>query len=113
MEKAGIVERVDYPKDWISNIVPVQREGKKLRICLDPHFLNKAIERPRYPMPTPEKALHKLSKAKIFTVIDARDRLYQMELGDSSSDLTTFWSPLGRYRYKRVPQGISGAPEEY
>ena len=31
----------------------------------------------------------------------------------SSSFLTTFWTPFGRYRYLRLPQGISSAPEEY
>ena len=54
-----------------------------------------------------------MKKAKIFTAIDARDGFYQMELDEASADATTFWSPLGRYRYRRVPQGISSAPEEY
>lgn len=113
MERAGLTERVDHPTKWVNNIVPVHREGKKLRICLDPHFLNQAIGRPRYPMPTLQDALHKLNNAKVFSVIDASDRFYQMELEEASADLTTFWSPLGRYRYRRVPQGISSAPEEY
>lgn len=113
MERAGIIEKVDYPTEWVSNIVPVHREGKKLRVCLDPHYLNKALERPRFPMPTLEEALHKLRKAKIFTAIDARDGFYQMELDEASADATTFWSPIGRFRYRRVPQGISSAPEEY
>ncbi|XP_018493735.1 uncharacterized protein K02A2.6-like [Galendromus occidentalis] len=113
MELAGIIERVEHPTKWVNNIVPVHRDGKKLRICLDPHYLNKAIERPRYPMPTLQDALHRLRNAKIFTVIDASDGFYQMELDEESADLTTFWSPLGRYRYRRVPQGIASAPEEY
>ena len=113
MGRADIIEKVDHPTDWVSNIVPVQREGKKLRICLDSHYLNKAIERPRHPVPTLDKALHKLRKAKIFSVIDARDGFYQMQLDEASADLTTFWTAKGRYRFRRVPQGISSAPEEY
>lgn len=113
MERAGIIEKVDYPTEWVSNIVPVHREGKKLRVCLDPHYLNKALERPRFPMPTLADALHKLKRAKIFTAIDALDGFYQMELDEGSADATTFWSPVGRFRYRRVPQGISSAPEEY
>ena len=57
MEAAGIIEKVDHPTDWVSNIVPVHREGKKIRVCLDPHFLNKVIERLRYPMPTLREAV--------------------------------------------------------
>ena len=36
-----------------------------------------------------------------------------MKLDKESSLLTTFWTPFGRYRYLRMPQGISSAPEEY
>ena len=82
-------------------------------ICLDPQALNQAILRPRYPMPTLTDHLHRLSKAKVFSVLDAGDGLYQMMLDKASSDLTTFWTPNGRYRFLRVPQGISSAPEEY
>ena len=32
---------------------------------------------------------------------------------DVSSYLTTFWMPFGRYRYLRMPFGISSAPEEF
>ena len=32
---------------------------------------------------------------------------------DVSSYLTTFWTPFGRYRYLRMPFGISSAPEEF
>ena len=32
---------------------------------------------------------------------------------NESSLLTTFWTPFGRYRYLRMAQGISSAPEEF
>jgi len=32
---------------------------------------------------------------------------------DASSYLTTFWTLFGRYRYLRMPFGISSAPEEF
>ena len=38
---------------------------------------------------------------------------YQVKLDKESSLLTTLWTPFGRYRYLRIPQGISSAPEEY
>ncbi len=38
----------------------------KLRICLDPRDLNKALKRPEYPMPTIEGILAELAGAKVF-----------------------------------------------
>ena len=64
-------------------------------------------------MPTVDKVLPKLAKAKIFTVLDAKDGFYQVKLDKESSLLTTFWTPFCRYKYLRMPQGISSAPEEY
>ena len=47
-------------------------------------------------MPTLEEVLPTLSKAKIFTVLDAKDGFHQVKLDDTSSYLTTFWTPFGR-----------------
>ena len=52
-------------------------------------------------MPTVDEVLPKLAKAKVFTVLDAKDGFYQEELDKESSLLTTFWTPFGRYRYLR------------
>ena len=82
-------------------------------ICLDPQELNKVIQRPKYQMPTLEELLPKLCKAKIFSTLDAKDGFYQISLDEASSKLTTFWTPFGRYRYLRMPFGISLAPEEF
>ena len=112
MEKQGIIIHETKPTDWISSLVAVQKPGK-LRVCIDPRDLNRAIKRPKYQMPTVDEVLPKLAKAKVFTVLDAKDGFYQVKLDNASSLLTTFWTPFGRYRYLRMPQGISSAPEEY
>ena len=112
MEKHGIIVRETEPTDWISSLVAVQKPGK-LRVCIDPRDLNRAIKRPKYQMPTVEEVLPKLAKAKVFTVLDAKDGVHQVKLDKESSLLTTFWTPFGWYRYLRMPQGISSAPEEY
>jgi len=53
-----VILKVDYPTDWVSNIVIVKKaETNDIRICLDPSDLNKAIKRPIYPLPTLEQIL--------------------------------------------------------
>ena len=54
-----------------------------------------------------------LAKAKVFTTLDAKDGFYQIGLDEASSKKTTFGTPSGRYRYLRMPFGISLAPEEF
>jgi len=112
LERKGIIMKETAPTEWISNMVVVAKPGK-IRICLDPQELNKVIQRPKYQMPTLEELLPKLSKAKIFSTLDAKDGFYQISLDEASSKLTTFWTPFGRYRYLRMPFGVSLAPEEF
>ena len=107
-----VITPVDQPTDWISSMVVVRRNNK-LRICLDPKDLNAAIRRPKYPIPSIEDILPKLAKAKVFSVLDAKNGFWQVELDEQSSHLTCFWTPFGRYRWLRMPFGISSAPEEY
>ena len=112
MVKDGILAKVTEPTDWINSLVVVKKPSK-LRICIDPKDLNRAIKRPNYQMPTIEEVLPRLRKAKVYSVLDAKDGFYHVKLDTPSSYLTTFWTPFGRYRYKRLPFGISSAPEEF
>ena len=112
LEKKGIVEKVAIPTDWISSMVVVTTPNK-IRICLDPKNLNTAVIRPKYQLPTLDELLPKLSRAKVFSTLDAKDGFYQVGLDEDSSLKTTFWTPFGRYKYRRLPFGINLAPEEF
>ena len=112
LETKGIIQKETDPTDWISSMVVVAKP-QKIRICLDPKDLNQALKRPKYQMPTLEELLPKLNNARVFTTFDAKDGFYQISLDEQSSKLTTFWMPFGRYRYLRMPFGISTAPEEF
>ena len=111
LEKRGIIKNEATPTEWISNMV-VAKPGK-IRICLDPQELNKIIQRPKYQMPTLEELLLKLCKANVFSTLDAKDGFYQISPDEASSKLTTFWTSFGRYRYLKMPFGISLAPDEF
>lgn len=60
-----------------------------------------------------DQILPSLHNARIFSVVDASNGFWQVELDKKSSLLTTFVTPFGRYRWRRLPFGISSAPEEY
>ena len=67
MISQGIIQKVDDPTDWVSSTVYVRKSDGKLRQCLDPKDLNKAIVRCHYKTPTMKELSHKLSGAKSFS----------------------------------------------
>jgi len=62
-------------------------------------------------MPTIEDILPQLSKAKVFSTVDATKGFNHLCLDDESAALTTFETPFGRHRWRRLCFGISPAPE--
>ena len=64
-------------------------------------------------MPTLNEHLHKLQNAKCFTVIDVKDEFLCILLDKNSSKMSTMHTTYGRYRWRRLPFGINGAPEEF
>ena len=113
MVRDDIIEAVEKPTKWISLTVVITNKDSKLRICLDPKDLNRTIRRENYQLPTIEDIATRLHGAKVFTVLDVRRGFWHVRLDDRSSYLTTFHTPFGRYRYKRIPFGISSAPEVF
>ena len=111
MEELGVIVKVTEPTDWVSSLVLIEKHDKSLRVCLDPKDLNKAIKRTHYPLPTVDDLLNKLSGAKFFSKLDASSGYWQIPVDEESSQLLTFNSPFGRYRFTRVPFGIHSASE--
>ena len=110
MEENGHITRVSEPTDWVSSIVTVYKNGK-VRICIDPKDLNRALCREHYPIPTVEEVVALFPKAKVFFVLDAKSGFLQIKLDYESSLLTTSNTPQGRYRWLRLPFGVKSAPE--
>lgn len=69
--------------------------------------------RNHYPLPVIDDLLPELSKAKVFSVVNAKNGFLHVQLDTDSSFLTTFGAPWGRYRWTRMPFGICPAPEEF
>ena len=113
LRKIGVIKPVDTPTDWVSSLVVVKKPNGKLRVCIDPKPLNKALKRSHYPLPVIDDLLPDLSKAKVFSVCNVKNGFWHVELDEASSYLTTFGTPFGRYRWLKLPFGISPAPEYF
>ncbi|GBN83400.1 hypothetical protein AVEN_201656-1, partial [Araneus ventricosus] len=99
MVKAGVIEKVTEPTDRVSPLVIVVSKNGSLRVCLDPQYLNRAIKRPQYNLPTFEDITSKLAGSKYFSVLVAVSAFWQISLDKDSSRFCTFSSPFGRFKF--------------
>ena len=112
MEEIGVIARQTEPNEWVNSMVVVNK-GDKIRICIDPKDLNRAIMREHFPLKTIDDVLANMPNAKYFSKLDAVSGFWQIQLDDRSSKLCTFNTPFGRYRFTRMPFGIKSAPEVF
>jgi hypothetical protein len=111
MEQTDVIAPVDEPTDWVNSLVITEKKNGSLRLCLDPKDLNKNIRRELFQLPTFDDVITRLGGKKVFTILDLKDSYWQVKLDESSSRLCTFNTPFGRYRFKRMPFGITSASE--
>ena len=110
MASAGVIE----PTDWCAPIVVVPKQSGDVRICVDLTKLNEAVRRENYIIPKVESTLGSIaSKGHIYTKLDANSGFHQVVLSQDRARLTTFITPFGIYMFRRLPFGISSAPEYF
>ena len=113
MVAEGIITKVEEPTEWVSGMVIVEKTNGDIRICIDPRQLNKAIKRQHHKMPTTDEILAEMADAKFFSKVDASSGYWQIQVSDESTNLLTFATPWGRYKFLRLPFGIHSATEVF
>ena len=113
LEEAGIICRDNEPSEWLSPTVIVRKPDGSIRLCLDPQYLNTQLIRTQCAMSTTTEIFSRLQGSKVFSCLDGRQGFHQVPLTHSSSRLTCFVTPFGKYRYLRCPMGICNAPEVF
>ena len=113
LTQLGVITPVEEATPWVSQIVVTHKKSGDLRVCLDPHELNKCILREHLTLPILEDVLHELRDAKVFSKADLASGYWHVKLDEESSLLTTFQTCFGRYRYLRLPFGINGSSEYF
>ena len=101
-----IITKQTEPTPWVSSLTYPKKANGKLRICLDPKDLNKAIIHENHKAPTLEEIAHVLTGATKFSKVDGKKAFFGMHLTEEVSLLMTFNAHLGRYRFLCVPFGL-------
>ncbi|UYV75251.1 hypothetical protein LAZ67_12003102 [Cordylochernes scorpioides] len=113
LEKAGIIAQVNVATEWCAPTVIAGKPNGDIRLCVDLSRLNEHVQREVHPMPVVEHMLGQLGEARFFSKLDANSGFHQIPLSPGCQHLTTFITPFGRYKYCRMPFGISLAPEYF
>ncbi|UYV69307.1 K02A2.6-like [Cordylochernes scorpioides] len=113
LEKAGIIAQVNVATEWCAPTVIAGKPNGDIRLCVDLSRLNEHVQREVHPMPVVDHMLGQLGEARFFSKLDANSGFHQISLSPDCQHLTTFITPFGRYKYCRMPFGISLAPEYF
>ena len=112
MVKIGAIRPVSEPTEWVSQVVAAKKDGG-IHICINPRDLNKALKRPHHPSGRVEDVALRMPNATLFSTLDMRTGFWQVKPDHESSLLTTFNTSFGRFRFLRMPFGITSASEVF
>ena len=114
LESLDITEKVDGPSEWMSPVFSVPKSNSDdIWLCVDMRVANMAVKSERYPIPMVDEVIQELDHSCVFSKLDRKMGYFQMELDDTSREITTFGKHKGPYHYKRLIMGISCAPKMY
>ena len=109
--RQGVTEPANSP--WGAPLIPVRKKDGRLRWCVDFRRLNEVTVKDSYPLPLITTNLHKLGSSSIFSTIDGTGAYHNVQIAERDRPLTAFLSPFGQFQFKRMPFGLSNAPQAY
>lgn len=112
MKKNEVIEEINEPTEWCAPLVVAPKANGKIRICVDLQRLNESVKREFHMLPVVEHEIAKLTNARVFSKLDANWGFWQIRLSERSAKLP-FITPFGRFFFKRLPFGITSAPEVF
>ena len=111
METEQIIVRDNNASEWLSPSVIVNKPDGSIRLCLDPQYLNSQLVRTQCCLSTQSEIFSRIHGSKYFSCLDGKQGFHQLVLDEKSSKLTCFLTPFGKFKYLRLPMGITNAPE--
>ena len=75
-------------------VVVSKKNTDRVRICIDPTDLNKAILREHFPMNSVDDVMTRVAGSTVFSRLHSNMGYLQVKLDQESSELTTFNTPL-------------------
>ena len=90
MEKLDIIEKISEPTYWVNSLVIVSKPNGKLRICIDPRDLNRAIKFQHFQLLLAENLFAQMSVAKYFDKLDMSNAYWQIRVDKKRAATSDF-----------------------
>ena len=107
MLQDGILEKSASP--ILNPLTVVNKEGGKIRICIDARKVNQFTTSDRERAPPVQELLQKFNGARYLTSLDLSSAFLQVPLHEESRKFTAFIFDSTVYQFKRVPYGFKNS----
>ncbi len=98
---------------WIVPKKPDSQGNPRWRVVIDFRDLNKKTIGDAYPLPNINDILDQLGGAMYFSTFDLASGFQQIPLKEEDRPKTAFSTGNGHFQYKRMPEGLKGAPATF
>ena len=110
MIKTGVLEKCS-DSEWASPTFIIPKKNGTVRFITDLRQVNKRIVRKPFPIPKISEVMQKLEGFRYATALDLNMGYYHIRLDPDAQRICTLILPWGKYKYLRLPMGLSGSPD--
>ena len=107
----GDLKKVNDSERGATSFAWTKAKTNHIRFLSEFWNLNRHLKRNTYPTPKILGILLNLEDFQYNTSIDLNMDYYQIRLREQASKLYTIIRTWGKYRYKRLPMGVSNSPD--
>ena len=109
---AKFIRAIDYA-EWISNIVPVSKHDKTIRVCIYFRDVNRACPKDDFPLPNIDMIVDMTVGYEIYSLMDGFLGYNQIEIAPEDQQKIAFTCAWGTYCWNVMPFGLKNVGATY